>query len=161
MLRAGDPPPMEYSKFLDACQDSVNEKVYRTLSELSVHSDQGPFLKQWSEFYRMLEAELCYRRNAKLNRPCTAPECRDIEIVQAVTAAVNAPDPLTGERLLLELEFQRLDELCAMHNFDDTVLFAYAMKLKLLERQQLFRKENGLAAFNGLLLNISEQIFRI
>lgn len=161
MLRAGDPPPMEYSEFLDLCRGSVSEKVYRTLCELSVHSDQGPFLRQWAAFYKMLEAELCYQRNVKLNKPCAVPECRDAEIAQAVTSAVNATDPLTGERILSELEFRHLDELCSMHNFDDTVLFAYAMKLKLLQRQQLFRKESGLASFNALLTKINEQIFRI
>lgn len=161
MLRAGDPPSMEYSEFLDSCQRSVSEKTYRALSELSVHSDQGPFLTKWAAFYKTLEAELCYQRNVKLNKPCTAPECRDAEVIQAVASAVNAPDPLTGERILSELEFRHLDELCSMHNFDDTVLFAYAMKLKLLQRQQLFRKEDGLASFNSLLAKINEQIFRI
>ena len=42
-------------------------------------------------------------------RPCAVPSDRDAGIVQTVTAAVNAENPLEGERLLLDLEFRRLD----------------------------------------------------
>ena len=102
--------------------------------------------------------ELTYQRNVKLGRPCAVPSDRDAGIVQTVTAAVNAENPLEGERLLLDLEFRRLDGMIGLHNFDDHALYGYAMKLQLLERQRTFRYESGKRAFDGLMQNIRQQV---
>ena len=75
-----------------------------------------------------------------------------------VTAAVNADDPLEGERILLELQFRRLDDMIGLHNFDEHALYGYAMKLRLLERQQGFRYEAGKRAFDGLMDHIRQQV---
>ena len=82
-------------------------------------------------------------------------------MTQAVTAAVNAKDPLEGERLLLALEFDRLDELVGLHSFDDCALYGYALKLRLLERQRIFRHDEGKAAFDTLLGQVRQQIFSL
>ena len=84
-------------------------------------------------------------------------EIHDV-IVQTVTAAVNAENPLEGERLLLDLEFRRLDGMIGLHNFDDHALFGYAMKLQLLERQRTFRYEAGKRAFDELMAGIRQQV---
>ena len=94
----------------------------------------------------------------KLGRACPVPSDRDSGIVQAVTAAVNAENPLEGERLLLDLEFRRLDDMIGLHNFDEYALYGYAMKLQLLERQRTFRYDRGKQAFDGLMDNIRQQI---
>lgn len=152
---------MDYAAFLEACRNQVSDRVWHRLDELSELSDDGPLLKDWAAFYHKLQAELCYQRNLKLGRPCVVPSDREPEVIRTVTAAVEAPDPLVGERRLLELEFQRLDELCSLHNFDDTALFGYAMKLRLLQRQLLFQRETGQQAFDGLLEALRQQIFRM
>lgn len=108
--------------------------------------------------YKALCRELTYQRNVKLGRPCAVPSDRDAGIVQTVTAAVNAENPLEGERLLLDLEFRRLDGMIGLHNFDDHALYGYAMKLQLLERQRTFRYESGKRAFDGLMQNIRQQV---
>ena len=94
----------------------------------------------------------------KLGRPCPAPYNRDPGIVRAVSEAVNAENPLEGEQILLDLEFRRLDGMIGLHNFDDHALYGYAMKLQLLERQRLFRREAGKRAFDGLAAHIRRQI---
>ena len=80
-------------------------------------------------------------------------------MTQTVTAAVNAKDPLEGERLALE--FDRLDELVGLHSFDDCALYGYALKLQLLERQRVFRHDEGKAAFDTLLGQVRQQIFSL
>ena len=101
MLRTQGEPPMDYAAFLAMCRSAVSAGVYRTLEELTVDSDKGPLLSEWAGFYRALSRELTYQRNVKLGRPCAVPSDRDAGIVQTVTAAVNAENPLEGERLLL------------------------------------------------------------
>ena len=81
----------------------------------------------------------------------------DLSIAHIV-AAVNAENPLEGERLLLDLEFRRLDDMIGLHNFDEYALYGYAMKLQLLERQRTFRYDRGKQAFDGLMDNIRQQI---
>ena len=78
--------------------------------------------------------------------------------MQAVTAAVNAENPLEGEQILLNLEFRRLDDMIGLHNFDEHALYGYAMKLQLLERQRLFQHDRGKQAFDGLMDSIRQQI---
>ena len=75
-----------------------------------------------------------------------------------MSEAVNAENPLEGEQILLDLEFRRLDGMIGLHNFDDHALYGYAMKLQLLERQRLFRREAGKRAFDGLAAHIRQQI---
>ena len=151
MLRAGDAPPLDYAAFLDQCRGAVSDRVYRSLEELTVRSEDGGFVSRWAVFYRVLQGELTYQRRVKRGESCAAPNERDAAVTQTVTAAVNAKDPLEGERLLLALEFDRLDELVGLHSFDDCALYGYALKLRLLERQRIFRHDEGKAAFDTLM----------
>ena len=141
MLKTQGEPPMDYAAFLAMCKSAVSSGVYQTLEELTAASDKGPLLSEWAGFYKALCRELTYQRNVKLGRPCAIPSDRDAGIVQTVTAAVNAENPLEGERLLL-----------------DHALFGYAMKLQLLERQRTFRYEAGKRAFDELMAGIRQQV---
>lgn len=158
MLKTQGEPPMDYAAFLAMCKTAVSGGVYQTLETLTVESDKGPLLSEWAAFYKALSRELTYQRSVKLGCPCPIPADRDAASVQTVAAAVNAENPLEGERLLLELEFRRLDDMIGLHNFDDHALYGYAMKLRLLERQQGFRYETGKRAFDGLMANIRQQV---
>ena len=137
MLKTQGEAPMDYAAFLAMCQTAVGSGVYQTLETLTVDADKGPLLSQWASFYQALRRELTYQRCVKLGRPCPVPSDREAAITQAVTAAVNADDPLEGERILL---------------------YGYAMKLRLLERQQGFRYEAGKRAFDGLMDHIRQQV---
>ena len=61
----------------------------------------------------------------------------------------------TGSReILLDYEFENLDSLVGLHTFDDVYLFGYAVKLKLLERQNCFVQEK-VKRFNAFLIRCS------
>ena len=151
MLKTQGEPPIDYAAFLGMCKTAVSRGVYLTLEELTVESDKGPLLSEWAAFYKALSRELTYQRSVKLGRACPVPSDRDAAIVQTVTAAVNAENPL-------EVEFRRLDDMIGLHNFDDHALYGYAMKLRLLERQRGFRYETGKRAFDGLMDSIRQQV---
>ena len=55
MLRAGDAPPLDYAAFLDQCRGAVSDRVYRSLEELTVRSEDGGFVSRWAAFYRVLD----------------------------------------------------------------------------------------------------------
>lgn len=126
MLRPNEEPPFDYSAFLEMCAAVVSGKTYETLAGLTVNADSGPLLEEWARFYRTLTAELNYQRNVRLGRPGTPPETGDPGVTEAVSAALNAKNPLESEQLLLRLEFSRLDAMIGLHNFDDHALYGYS-----------------------------------
>lgn len=159
MLRADAPPPLSYGDFLELCRTQVSAATFRLLEDLSVRSDKGPLLKDWAAFYRVLDGELCYQRSQRLGQTCPAPE--DRSAADAVRRVLAAEHPLAAEQLLLEMEFRQLDALTGLHSFDDTFLFGYALKLKLLERLHGFRYAEGRDAFVSLLRGIRQQIYSL
>ena len=163
MLRAGDAPPLDYAAFLDQCRGAVSDRVYRSLEELTVRSEDGGFVSRWAAFYRVLQGELTYQRRVKRGENCAAPNERDAAVTQTVTAAVNAKNPLEGERLLLALEFDRLDELVGLHSFDDCALYdTYGFPIDLtIEMVEDEGMELDKAAFDTLLGQVRQQIFSL
>ena len=159
MLTASAPPPFDYPTFLEMCRSSVSAATYGALELLTAESDRGPLLRPWSAFYRRLQEELRYQRLQKRGKPCQAPE--DREAAAAVQAAIAADNPLLGEQQLLELQFRQIDQLVGFHVFDDTALFGYALKLRLMERLHGFRFETGKAEFVSLLDGIQQKIYRL
>ena len=118
-------------------------------------------VSQWAKFYGTLNEELVYQRSQKLGRPCQAPNNRDSDAVRIITAVMNEKNPLEAEKILLTLQFQKLDELVNMHYFDDCALVGYAMKLKLLERKTVFRQQEGKAELGRIVDGLQQQIMNM
>lgn len=161
MLRADAGPPFSYDRFLELCKGNVKPDRLRQLEELTINSTEGPLVREWAAFYGTLADELAFQRLQKLGRPAVAPASRDPMAVRAVTEALNARDPLEAEELLLKLEFSRLDSLAGTHIFDEEALSAYALKLRLLERQAAFNADAGRAEAKRILDSLRDQIFRM
>ena len=160
-LSANGDMPLTYSEFLSCCQSNVSEEDYEILKNLTLSSRTGPLVEQWADFYRMLTRELGYQRSLNLGRTYSSAYDKDAFISQAVSSALSAKNPLEAEKVLLEYEFQTLDELVGLHMFDDYVLFGYAIKLKLLERLSCFQQEKGKAEFQSLFDGIQKQVYSL
>ena len=160
-LRTDAPMPMSYDAFLEQCRDSVNDNVYSVLSKMTLSSDKGPLLSKWGKFYQQMMRELSKRRREKLGKPFS----REVEADQAtrdcIERVMSADNPLTAEKLMLDAQFAYLDSLVAMHYFDDYVLYGYAVKLKLLERRDVFEKDKGSAEFERLFSDVQQKIMSI
>ena len=160
-LKADAPMPFSYDEFLAMCANAVSKDVFRRLSELTLYSDEGPLLKQWGTFYNNLMNSLNKQRAQQLGKPFNGSADKDDFTDKAVDSAMSAKNPLEAERILLSCQFDYLDSLVAMHNFDDYVLFGYAVKLKLLERQSVFDKAAGKEEFEKLSEGIEKLILNI
>ena len=158
-LRSDGEPPISYEEFLDLCQGAVSESVYRKLSELTLDSSDMPLLKKWQESYGRIMEELNYQRAVNLGQTVQAPAARDAGIVSFVGTLMHAKNPLEAEKEMLAYEFQTLDELVGLHMFDDYVLFGYAIKLKLLMRQQCFVHDKGEAEFRRLMEVVRKRVY--
>ena len=158
MLTPDGGMPFPYREFLKQCQSNVSEETYKLLEELDLSSSSGPLLDEWGPFYTALTKELAAQRSARLGKPYSAVWNKDPISASVVTAAMNAKDPLTAEKMLLDYEFSALDSMVGLHIFDDHVLIGYALKLKLLERINSFEKEKGKKEFNDILVSLQEQV---
>ena len=160
-LRTDGDMPMTYEEFLDMCQSNVSESKYELLKNLTLSSEEGPLLKEWSAFYKNLMGELNYQRSVSLGRPYLTSYDKDSEIAQVAGTAMAAKNPLEAEKILLECEFDNLDSLVGLHTFDDRYLFGYAIKLKLLERQSCFVQSKGQKEFKRLFDQVQQRVYSL
>ena len=160
-LRTDGDMPMTYDEFLDMCQSNVSESKYELLKNLTLSSEEGPLLKEWSAFYKNLMGELNYQRSVSLRRPYLTSYDKDSVIAQVAGAAMAAKNPLEAEKILLECEFDNLDSLVGLHTFDDRYLFGYAIKLKLLERQSCFVQSKGQKEFKRLFDQVQQRVYSL
>ena len=160
-LRTDGDMPMTYDEFLDMCQSNVSESKYELLKNLTLSSEEGPLLKEWSAFYKNLMGELNYQRSVSLGRPYLTSYDKDSVIAQVAGAAMAAKNPLEAEKILLECEFDTLDSLVGLHTFDDRYLFGYAIKLKLLERQSCFVQSKGQKEFKRLFDQVQQRVYSL
>lgn len=152
---------MSYSEFLHCCQSNVSEDKYKLLQELTLSSTEGPLVSEWANFYGLLTKELNYQRSMNLGRSYPSGFDKDGITSQVVAAALAAKNPLEAEKILLDYEFETLDTLVGLHTFDDYVLFGYAIKLKLLERQDCFEQSKGKAEFKSLFDQIQQRVYSL
>ena len=160
-LRTDGEMPISYDDFLDVCQSNVSEATYEKLCNLTLGSEDGPLMKEWAKSYGMLTKELNYQRSLNLGKPYNTEFEKDSLIAQVASNALKAKNPLEAEKILLEYEFDTLDSLVGLHAFDDYVLFGYAIKLKLLERQDCFEQTKGKAEFKALFDQVQQRVYSL
>ena len=160
-LKTDGDMPMTYAEFLSCCQSTVSESKYKLLEELTLSSCEGPLVEEWALFYGMLTKELNYQRSMSLGKSYSSAYDKDGAISQVVAAALAAKNPLEAEKVLLEYEFENLDSLVGLHTFDDYVLFGYAIKLKLLERQSCFEQKKGKKEFKHLFDTVQQRVYSL
>ncbi len=161
MLSSGGDMPMSYEDFLTCCRGNVDEETYSRLESLTLSSSEGPLLEEWSAAYGSLMRELNSQRSLALGKPYPQGVEKDGLNSHLVTQVMNAKNPLEAEQLLLDSEFEVLDNLVGLHMFDSSELFGYAVKLKLLERRSCFEKEKGKAEFKSLFDQIQQRVYSL
>ena len=72
------------------------------------------------------------------------------ELLQTVRQAVEMEDPLEAERYLTRVRLDFLETLRPADSFSETMLFYYALKLKLILRIQQFDKRMGQDAYRKI-----------
>jgi hypothetical protein len=160
-LRSDGEMPISYEEFLAQCETSVSESTYKILKELTLSSDKGPLVKEWYVMYQNLMGELNYQRSVKLGKTYLAEYDKDPATSQVASAAMSARNPLEAEKILLDYEFENLDSLVGLHYFDDIYLFGYAIKLKLLERQECFVQAKGKEEFKRLFDQVQQRVYSL
>jgi hypothetical protein len=100
---------------------------------------------------RGLVLNLASLRAARLKRPVAEEPPRGADDAEALAkAAFESGDPLAAELLIDRARWDALDEAVGLDLFGVNTIYAYFMKLQLLERQQLFDTVKGFAEYRKL-----------
>lgn len=164
MLRWGEKPPMSYADFLAGCREALGDAEAVWLARVSLTPGAAPataLAARWQEketFLRNVLAEQRASRRrqsaARWLRPTTelSPGER-----KRIEDAMSQATTWEREQALDQLRWQCLDDLGVGHVFDVTLLEIYALRLRLLEKQQSRQAEPGREAFAALVAAGVEQ----
>ena len=159
---------MSLEDFLSLCRGHLSGKDYEILSHATLTGSDdvkgNAFMKEFSRFRSMVDSALIAERAAKLGLRDSCYENRgdrESRIQEAVRKAVRQADPLTGEKLILNLYWEFLENNLGLgHYFDLTFLISYALRLQILSRLSGFTLDKGNAEFAKLFGQLKEEIFR-
>jgi hypothetical protein len=115
------------------------------------------FFKKWREWEKALRLNLARYRSARVKRdsPADTPE-HPADAAAAAKAAAAMDSPLEAEIFLDEARWRAIDYFQGINYFDRNTIYAYLLKLLLMERRSCFRAEEGFAEYKGLYAAVME-----
>jgi len=176
-LSFGVPAGVSIPYFIDLCGTFLTEKD-RALLPLLALSPEGnipgalgtgyeqeikpcgsPLIDGWRQWERALRLHLGQGRYQRLKRE--TPRLADapvdpLDAARVARAALAIGDPLEAETFLDRERWALIDYLMGFDYFGRDSVFAYYLKLQILERRSLFTRERGLEAFSSVYASIVE-----
>lgn len=146
--------PITETYYRDLCSRFITPEEKKLLDGLSLvppldeTSTGSVFLDKWYEFERSLRLALAQVRAQRLHKDTKVlPGSCTADIVQAARTAVGMDSPLSAEQYLFNYRISVLNNICPLDNFSTDAIFAYGVRLLLLQRMKRFDKEQGAAAY--------------
>jgi hypothetical protein len=124
------------------------------------------FIDEWREWERALRLNLARNRAARLKRESGAPVDPPAYPLDAAAAAQKAgpgvggtpeDSPLEAEFALDKARWNAIEYLRGIAYFSRDTIYAYYLKLLLLERHKSFNTEAGFAEYKSLYASILER----
>ena len=155
------PLPMTEERFRELCSRFLGKKAARKIEKLTLLPPLTPekagssLIEAWNAGERDLRLALAKARADKLGKPFPSEnKSFPIELVKAVSAAVEIESPLEAENFLLRYRLSFLESLRPMDNFSEEFLFYYGLKLKLLVRIRQFDAKLGESEYRKIYNSI-------
>ena len=165
-INYGDKPPMSSEEFRGLCNHFLRSGDQKLLqfcrydSKLAVETVKptgSSFIDILMLRERILNLTLAQLRAIKFNRPHEWDVPHEVPRAEALAkAAFEMDDPLDAVLTVDRARWGVLDELVGIDYFGVNNVFAYLLKLQLLERKQIFDAKKGSAAYRelyGTILN--------
>jgi hypothetical protein len=114
------------------------------------------FLDGWRRRERALALALAQFRAARLKMEAPPAEHLDMDAENQVKTAVNMDNPLEAELFLDKGRWDAVEELQKTTYFGVNAVYAYMLKLRLIERRAAFKAEEGFAEYKALYASIME-----
>ena len=170
----GQKPPMSSAEFRDLAKPllSSHDKVFFDMVDLDPglkdqtgpsYSESAPpcgcaFIDKWREWERTLRLNLARQRAGKGKHeggvPMEAPVL-PTDAVSAVSRAIAASEsPLEAELILDKARWEAIEALQGIEYFHRNTIFAYLLKLLILERHAMFHVDKGYKEYDSLYSSI-------
>ena len=128
----------------------------------SLPSCGSDFIDGWREWERALRLSLAKHRAIRIKREGTSmiePPVFPVDAVTSAAKAVAAADsPIEGEVLVDRARWSAIEMLQGNDYFGRNTIFAYMLKLLILERRALFQVELGFSEYKSLYASILESV---
>ena len=165
----GQTAPMPSMEFKEMALNSLNSGDARDLffctldpvmaEQLSEAKVSSEFIKSWHNWEEVLRLNLFRLRGQKLKRDTAeqreAPEL-PADAAAVAKAAINMDSPLEAELFLDKARWNAIETFEGINYFSEKMIFAYLLKLQLMERRQAFNTEEGFTEYKTLYASILE-----
>jgi hypothetical protein len=164
----GQPAPMSSKHFRELAEQALSPEDAAFLGCFTLNPFADPpagvapkgapsFLEQWREYEKALRLNLARYRAARIKRevPSEVPEY-PADAAAAAKAAAAMDSPLEAEIFLDEERWRAIGLFQGLNYFDRNFVYAYLLKLLLLERRSCFRTEEGFVEYKGLYAAVME-----
>lgn len=152
---------METKEFLDFCECQLSENDFKLLQsaafdQLLYREYKNRVLITISQWEKALRNELVLLRSQKLEtEPVDTVPAEDIlEVKESAREAFNQSSPFQGELFLMRSRWDLYEKLEIDYFFEVEKLLLYYLKLQVLERKVLFKKEYGKEQFDQIYESI-------
>lgn len=149
--------PLNSEQFREICSRFVNDDQKKMIENLSLVppreavSTDSTFLDVWYEKERNLRFALAQIRSQRLRKDgYSLPAGITADILQAARTAVGMDSPLSAEQFLYEYRIKLLEDLRPIDSFSIDAVYAYGIKLLLVERMRKFDVENGQSSYRDI-----------
>jgi hypothetical protein len=162
-LSYGQIPPITSDSFRGLCRDYLQKGDLALLEYCSFgyakpETTASPFINAWLARERTIATNLTFLRAGKLNRTLAdfeiAHESFDAET--QTKAAFAMENPLEAELFLDRGRWEAIENLLKTTYFGVNAVYAYMLKLLLIERRAAFNVEEGFAEYKALYAGILE-----
>jgi len=110
-------------------------------------------INRWKDWERSLRLNLAKNRAGKLKRDAgSAIEAPAVPLDAAVAAknAMSIDSPLEAELFLGKARWDAIESFQGLNIFHENAMYAYLLKLLLMERRAAFKTEEGYTEYKGL-----------
>lgn len=149
--------PLTSQNFLELCSRFISEKEKAILEKLSLvppkelFATGSLFLDTWYEKERNLRFALAQIRAQRMKKDSyTLPAGCTADIITAARTAVGMDSPYSAEQFLYEYRIKLLEEIKPLDSFSIDAVYAYGLKLMLVERMRKFEVENGKDSYHKI-----------
>ena len=138
------------SRFMDKKNLSVLDGI--TLEPSYYLEKTGCYLLDtWYDYERKLRIALGQLRGLRMKKAFVGNDIVvDSDIMQSARTAMGFDSPLEAEQYINSLRLAKINSLWPSDNFSTEAVFAYGLKLKLLNRIARFNEEKGMASYRKI-----------
>jgi hypothetical protein len=123
-----------------------------TLDHELAKPSPSAFINRWKEWEGVLRLNLARGRFQKLKREGAVLEAPDYPANAAAVAktALAMESPLEAEIFLDKARWDAIESFQGINNFSEDAMYAYLLKLLLMERRAAFKTEEGITEYKAL-----------